>query len=397
MKKTVIYKYNVELYFILNNTSYDLKSSSIGNIIIDYDYFNKNMPIIFCSMNIDLAMFKTIKENEDNGRFLLIIKRNEDNSPLKSTYIKGQFKYFIPTNRNEWNTEFVNKSGDETTGNIAYKSTVVGLMSEDMINNNSKIYNGIYTNTTSASIVHKATNHFKKMVIESFNYNYNIKNEFIIPPIESVSELLSFIDTYYPFYDTPYMYFIDFDQAYLMSSNGNFIDKKDNDYKVVNIDIINSINTDDGEGMIINTDNKSYYLNTFLGNSILKVNIYLDSIVNTINTIDIDGNISEEILDLLNDGNITKKYKFQRVNNIDSSLQLKNNIEDSIVKLTISKNNIDTKIITPNKIYIVNNFEDNKKYNGKYILTKKHEIFTSQENGSFELVTGMEFKMVKNR
>ena len=395
MKITQSYKYQVEIQFILNNKSYELRNGTIKNIVIDHDYDNKNMPIIFCQMTIDLAMYKTILENENNGKFLLIIKKKENNSNMKTTYIKGQFKYFIPTNRNEWNTEFVNKSGNETQANTAYKETVVGLMSEDIINNNSKMFNGIYSNTTSFSLVQLATKDMK-MVIEPFKNNYKL-DQFVVPPMESINDFLSFVNDNYPFYDTPYRYFIDFNQTYLISSSGNYIDKNDTDYKSINIDINNRILTDDDEGVIKNTDNNSYYINTYLTSTSLKVNIYLEYILNLLNTIDVEGIKNEELLQLNRDDNtgINKRYNFRRVNNIDTTTQIKNDIENSIVSLSLSKANVDTSILTPNKIYIVNNFKDNKKYNGKYILTKKRDIFNGQTN-YFESVTSIELKRIKN-
>lgn len=393
MKSNMIYNYEVSIQYILNNKVQDLKSASISHIIIDYDYINKNMPIIYCLMNIDLAMFKTIINNENNGKFLLIIKKYEEGSSIKSTYLKGQFKYFIPTDRNEWNTEFTNKSGNETSANAAYKSTVVGLMSEEIIDNNSKIFNGIYSNTTSASIVHMATKDMK-IIIEPFKRNYKL-NQFIIPPMESINELLSFMNNYYPFYDTQYRYFIDFNQAYLISSNGNYVDNNDGDYKTINIDIQNRIIGDLDKGMIKDTNHNAYYLSTYLTHTFLKVNIYLESILNTINTINDEGIKNEEELDLLDDS-IVKHYKYQRIRNVDTTTQLKNQIEDSIVKLSLSKTNIDTSIITPNKVYIVNNFEDNKQYNGRYILAKKQETFIGGDSG-FDCITALELKRVKNK
>ena len=393
MKYTVTYDYDITIQFILNNETYDLKTPSVKNIVIDHDYINRNMPIIFCRMNIDLALYKTILDNENSGKFLLIIKKKESNSGLKLSYIKEQFKYFIPTNRNEWNTEFTTKSGDETTANTAYKETLVGLMSEKLIDNNSKIFNGIYSNTTSSSLVHMGTKHMK-MVIEPFKNNYKI-SQFVIPPMESVSEFLSFINTYYPFYDTSYRYFLDFDCGYLISSNGTYIDKRDNNYNTINIDIQNRPISDDDEGMVKDTDAKSYYLNTYLTSTGLKVNIYLESLLNTLNTIDIDGIKNEEILDLLKEDDITKHYKFQRVVNTNCTNQLKHDIENSIVTLSLFKADIDTSVITPNKIYNVKNFKDNKKFDGRYILTKKQDVFTA-DGDSFSCTTTMELKRIKN-
>ena len=52
---------------------------------------------------------------------------------------------------------------------------------------------------------------------------------------------------------------------------------------------------------------------------------------------------------------------------------------DSVsVIINISRSDMDTSILTPNKEFIVKNYEENKQYDGRYLLSYKKEIMTQQ-------------------
>ena len=48
--------------------------------------------------------------------------------------------------------------------------------------------------------------------------------------------------------------------------------------------------------------------------------------------------------------------------------------------MTISKTEIDGTILTPNKQYQIRNYEANRQYDGKYILSFKKEVLLRQDD-----------------
>jgi hypothetical protein len=58
-------------------------------------------------------------------------------------------------------------------------------------------------------------------------------------------------------------------------------------------------------------------------------------------------------------------------------------MEQENVLVEISKSQVDGYSFTPNKVYIVNNFGNYSKYNGKYIISGKKEYYRVTAGGDF--------------
>lgn len=371
--------YSVEASYILFDQVYEIKSELISSIMVDNDYIKNNMPIIYCIMNLELDLYEKVINNNELGRFLFIIKNNRDGGFLSNSYIKSQFEYFIPNKRNNWNPDFTDVSASQEIANSGYKRIIVGLMSETIMNNNRKFFNGICDNTTSQSLAHKAIKDLN-ILFEPFHNNYNV-NEFMVPPISTIAEFLEHLNAYYPFYNTPYIYYIDFNNAYLMSQNGNHIPNRNLHQKdIVNINIGSSFQSDDDEGMIVDDINGIYNINAQINATVLKIDKYLQARMNNIKGIDTDGKLESEPLEIEKMDSYTK-YIYYRVLNLDTIDVIKKSIENSMAKLTVIKSNIDSTILTPNKNYIIKNFEANKQYDGKYILVRKIDVISHDTAG----------------
>ena len=72
---------------------------------------------------------------------------------------------------------------------------------------------------------------------------------------------------------------------------------------------------------------------------------------------------------------------------------LKTEIDSSSVVLQLTRTEIDSSIITPNKEYIVQNYREFQEYNGRFILVSKKEVYIQQEN-EFVSNTLLVFKKV---
>ena len=60
----------------------------------------------------------------------------------------------------------------------------------------------------------------------------------------------------------------------------------------------------------------------------------------------------------------------------------------------MNKTNIDGSVFTPNKRYVIKNFDGHKDRDGDFILTRKRELFFFETEESFTGNVMMEFKQV---
>ena len=65
--------------------------------------------------------------------------------------------------------------------------------------------------------------------------------------------------------------------------------------------------------------------------------------------------------------------------NIDYIDTLVDDMQNTSILLNITKTEIDSSILTPNKEYLVQNFSGYRKYDGKYLLAYKREIIIQQD------------------
>ena len=91
--------------------------------------------------------------------------------------------------------------------------------------------------------------------------------------------------------------------------------------------------------------------------------------------------------------NSKEKVLLQRICNDNMRYldNIKENIDSSSVVLQLSKSEIDSSIITPNKEYIIKNYREFSEYNGTFILSSKKDVFI-QQNGEFISNTYLTFR-----
>ena len=217
------------------------------------------------------------------------------------------------------------------------------------------------------------------VVIEPPTKNIVFENR-ILPPMNSISKMLSYINSLNVFYDTPYRFYIDFDCAYLLSSSGKAV-KKDGE-KISTI-LLNCKNEYD-----IAVQSKGMYIDE--SKSLLEIIIdeedyeiaddhILEKSYSKVTAANASGKVSSKSINVLDHSNIVEKTRSIRVMNDNDGL-LDNIIasaNQSTVKIMVQKEFIDSSDLTLNKEYVVKmdeiyNYED---YNGRYLLTRKRDIF----------------------
>lgn len=394
---TNIYKYTASMKYTLDGEIYYIDTMNIKSIVIDSDYADKNMPMIFITMSIDKKLIDRMVQNQDRGIVILEIKRcvaNSDMPDLYTDYISDRFIYFISEDINK-NSEADYEGANEDREDI-YKLTTIGLLSQDHVNKNKKEINGVITGKLSA-VMYYMTNHLP-ILIEPPTKNVQLTNK-IIPPINSVSRALEFLNSISAFYNTQYRFFIDFDCSYLISSSGRPVMKQGEHIGTVLLTLKNSY--DEGsklQGMTINEAQSMYQVEIDGIDCDLADNHVADKSYSKIIATTTSGNKRNTTLsNRTKDSSVVQKTRTVRLLNDNSGLLdiMASSLDSSSIQLLVQKTDIDSSVMTVNKEYIIKADEvyNSEAYNGRYILTRKRELYI-REDENFTMAVMLLFKKI---
>ena len=340
---------------------------NIKSIIIDTNYEERIMPIIYASLNITLELYNTLVSNLDNGKIYLNIKKYDVNisAPVREDKIKNQFIYFMPTN-----STYVKDLNPEDNTDSSYISVTLGLMDMKLLEYKKKNFNTVYRNIDTKNLINIITSG-RELILDPIEKNVQYE-EFLMPPLTSRSDALQYLFSTNTFYNTMYTYFTDFDKNYLINRNGKTSSPSTMNTIFIDIKKIDS-RSSYYDGMTIDTSKKCYIIFLNPDDKSISPNKATEKVVNQI--IGVEG---EEITKLdLNINNSkhssTTKPMFIRGHSGDI-IVAKSQIESTAVILNFGKADIDGDIFTPDKCYTVSNYEEDMEYNGRYILIYKKEI-----------------------
>lgn len=381
------YNYTPSVELLVGTKSYPFPRNGIRTIIIDCSYDKNTMPIIYIKVRITSVLYNKLVLNADKGTisFRLFKYTRDTKSTIRESYIEDNFTYIMTSDPNysEALEQFVSNSrtADAETSDT-YMEGFIGLMSLKCIEDNKMLINDIIKNSNLPSIIHKYTNHMT-MCIEPFDFIDTI-DQHIIPPITTITSLLSWLNDNFTLYKTGYRYFRDFAVTYLLSMKGNAVTEKSNRFDTVvfsirdPLDHLGKVNS-----MELDNTNHAYIIYVDASDTSIKIdrttNIYYNSIIG----VDALGNTVQEPLSIPESPTMTEKVLFERTypNNLDKIYNTKSAIESASVIVSIRKSEIDSTIFTPNKEYQIKNYSDNRDFDGKYILSYKKEIILRQDNG----------------
>ena len=380
MAISITYSYKIDAKFVLDGKEEPIIPESIVSVITNYDYENNNIPIIYLGVKIESSLYNKMLLNSERANIVLTISKSKNgtNNPIYTNYIKDTFTYSMSTNP-DYNATLEKESNTYEQIGTNYKEGYIALIQSSITDNNKKIMNTIIKNSNMASIIHKFTSHMK-MVMEPLHVDKRF-NFLIIPPIDSIAKLLKYLNRQSIFYRKGYRYFVDFDKTYLLSAEGNPVNAKDGLYSTVVINIVDPVDIISSQtGIITDHTNKAYILNMNANNTITDVKKSEDKIFNKIIGVDSFGNTRELDLDIPKTEGSSDKIRLERVpsDNMDYANYLKDNIENSVLLFNVTKTEIDSSLITPNKEYIVRNYPLFSDYNGRYVLSYKKEAFIAQ-------------------
>lgn len=393
------YYYSIDASFLLDKES---KIINITNLSIVNDYENSFSPVAYIRAQLSEELYYTMinEKNRDKGRIVLNVQLYNPDTQVTSSYFKKTFLYEFPRKSLVKDRSDVEGSRDITKeDSTSYKQTYIGLIDIDSLNRNKMIINNLFVESNIASITHYYLT--QDIIREPFDNNPDF-DVFYIPPMEGIPELLKYINSRSSFYNTSFRYFDGYNCAYLLSNKGNPIEPNDNTYSTFHIRV-SSASSDPNKNTIIdgymeNRDQKCYYIDVLDTVVQFDVNTIQDNLFNQIYAIDSEGNKEKINMDINHIEASKTKPKFMRVfdNNFNYAKSQANlfEIESSAIMITCYM--INNVVLDPSREYILEFPEDYKDKNGKYILTKKGEVYM-QKGNNFVNTTTLYFKRVINK
>lgn len=382
-----IYKYTINMKYMNNGREYEFDGKNIHNVYVEYDYVDKYRPLLFATLAVDKNIIDIMIDNKGKDKIILEIKSFDCESQpyVFKTYIKQEFLYFLKNENKNDNKDLDYATHDEDSED-KFTTITIGMMNQKLIESNNVMINHIVKDATICNMLLYYLGKTNKVLMEPILNNYQLSN-FLIPPMEKITNFIEFMNEQRPFYETKYRLFFDNDTTYLLSSSGKKIPSKNEQYHTI---IINNKNTEliesKEDGLHIDDENSAYIIN----NEPSSISYYnSNSMFNTDELISIDGSgnvVSSSI------GGITGTKINRTVNNAENTID--NNSKSVITSINMIVKHIDSSVITLNKEYYIRNEDLNFKNNdGKYILTHKKEIYM-RENEHFILNTNLGLKKI---
>lgn len=382
------YNATVELAFEYNGQRTPITSEKIAYIMIEHDYDNQVLPIIYISLSANDQLYNAIINNKSSAKFYLRINKTNKNSgsSISRETLEGSFNYVTSTDNPNFR-EYVNDN--YSLLDSSYRRIMVGLVSIELTNKLRKTFNGLYKNIDEKTLLGMAVEG-TKCVIENPKYN-NLFTSIAIPPLTSRYQFINYIFAQNNFYDTKFRYFMDFYRSYLLSKCGNYIDAGDGDLSTIIIDV-KKVTTNEAYYDGIEIKNGAYYVYINPAESNIILNQGTEKVANTVVSVDDNNQVQRLGLNINTTEGSTDKELYIRTNNV---ALYKNELETDTITMQIVKHNIDGSHFTPNKKIIVNNYGEYEKYNGTYIMSYKREFYKCTA-GEFYLSCNLGLRKVGN-
>lgn len=361
----------------------------ISYVMIERMYENVNiLPVIYISLNISSEMYTKVVNTPETSKFhLRIQKRNAlSNTSTYTTVVDDTFSYVTSTTTANYSQDLdiADPSGS------SYKNIMIGLVSTSMTNSLRKSFNGVYENIDQNTLVKMALDGLPRLVQENLKYNSKY-GTFLIPPMSSRYKLLEYLFEKDPFYDSMFTFFMDFDRTYFVSKNAVGVNGKDNQptNAIINVKGYTAAEAyTDGFTM----SNGTYVVYVNAANTEVTVNNATEKVVNNLVAYSDVNEVQNLSLAVNNSegGDSSNKVNFLRTSN---AAALKNELQSNSVTLQILKQNLDSDIFTPNKVYNVRHYDDYAKYDGPYYLSYKREFYYISTSDEFLVSCNVGLKM----
>lgn len=393
------------------------------------------------------AQYDASTGETNKGRFILEINKYNvyAASPMVEKCIKDKFCYLLSNQNPDYNTDVRSTSGDTlsnyTENAESYMTITAALMSVKLLNairseSNpaggillSGIFKFIDMNTLINKTFEGLDKYNLKVISKPIMYNTTIgtknvaktvqdmiaqaeaqgakltakdkqdlmnnmteagtKASLIIPPMINRGQVVKFLFDRAPFYNTPFLFYMDYDNCYLLDQAKGGFEVKDGKPKTVIFTIPKA--TDDRaylEGYIPEDDQLFVYINP--ANAKFSTDQGSDKVYNKIISTNEDSSLQHTNLGENKSKDDDDKFIYKRGGNV----KLLRNIRlSNCIYLAVQKPNMDGTMLRPYKSYRVKSFDKYKQYDGDYILLSKKEIIRNS-NGVFRCSTECTLKKI---
>lgn len=372
------FSYDCEAAFnSVNGESFPILKECISYIIVDNDYKNKVMPIIYLKMKIKPSIYNKMVPQQGKAKIYLKLYRTRmkgSTSSIPKKVIYDEFDYYMTDDPNAFKK--LDESGDDN--GTAHKECIVGLIKIDLQKQNQKTFEGVYKNTDAMALVQAATTGMK-MVIQPFDNNKKYRN-FICPTISTIGQFIAYLNKDSSFYKGSYMYFMENDKTYLRSNDGSYIDAKDGDFKYIAFDVRDLTNYSAlSTGMVEDPEQDAYIIYVPGTDAQISVDRVTSNLIGSIDSVSSkDGakfnssNVNTSVITNIGTAGSTMVTISEDQN---AATNITTKIAENSNTMVITKLDMDSRVFTPNKQYLLCNYEDNPKYCGVYYMTNKKEVY----------------------
>ena len=167
-------------------------------VIVDYNYDEFNFPLIYCMLSLTIDQRNKLVTNQKKATIVFTLQKyieNSDMPGLKIDVINEECIYFISTDTNKLAEK--DRVLDENRSEDLSDNITIGLISLNHINRNKKVVNGIIkSGTMSSTLCYVLNGH--TLLMEPIQNNITMSN-FALPPINSVSKMIKYLDSYKTF------------------------------------------------------------------------------------------------------------------------------------------------------------------------------------------------------
>lgn len=378
------WRYKAEMVYLDTNKgiSTKIKNECVKSIIIDHNYEQNCMPVLYVNISLDKALIDDMILNINKNLIMLAIFKYDEllDHVLEIECFREKFTYFLPDDVNKTDSiDYSEQSSEQNLGDT-YKTISLGLLCINHINSNKRHIEINAKDTSMYNLVKYITSGFSNILIEPFDYNNTFK-QIIVPPQDSINKALKFLNNQKVFYKTPYRYYQDFNCAYIISTGGFGVARKDEKISSVIFDIKDILNIEANDtGMITDKNRGNYRIPVNMADTAVYDNSISNKSKNMVRGITSSGNITKMLSN--NSSYSDAKVSNIRLNNDNNHMieNIKAGYDSSNIYVNISKNNLDTSIITMNKRYLINHIDRYMEYNGSYILSRKRELYLREDD-----------------
>ena len=218
------YEYYIDLYY--NHPDYKDKNKidqkNIKSLTIYKEYDKYNMPIATMNLHIDKKFADHIIKNSKTTTMTMMVYKYQldNNAAIKQLYFQHEFSYLTDddTNKTE-DIDYAKINSKEEDREDVYRILKLGLISKKLVDSNLSPNNATIYNSSMQNIIVDLLNVGEPLLIEPFTETEPV-DQLIIPPKESLSKTLEYLNTVRVFYNTGYRFFMDLDNIYLVSKSG---------------------------------------------------------------------------------------------------------------------------------------------------------------------------------